>query len=424
VDNESGDQLSPSVVAAGGMDEALKRYAAQRSIALLVRAGATPADVRAELRRLAESNGLAADPFLFGVFARVGGAAELRRLAPRVAVEVALQLLVACGPFGGACVWLADAETETCVASVGDCDTTRGPAASGRRRERTRRTAPIKRHGRAAGALVVTGATSDPGIAAFLAEATSIFETLLERDLQLERSAERERALTTSMERRLIRLAYDLHDGPLQDLTALAADAALLRRQLETILEGDDAARVRGRFDDIQSQLESLDGALRATLDAARGSSGIVSLEHALRQEAATLERISGIQIELEVVGEFDTLTDSRRVAIFRVVQEALSNARYHSHATKVAVRVSEASGRVEVSIADDGRGFDVSGTLARALGDGCYGLAGMRERVRLLGGDLEISSAAGRGTRIAFELDPWQPLAAAAGDATAERVG
>src|SRR4051794_17396380 len=355
VENEWGDQLSQSVVAAGGVDEALKRFAAQRSIALLAREGATPPDVRAELSRLAEAYELAADAFLFGVFARAGAAAELRRLAPRVAVEITLQLLVACGSFGGACVWLSDGEAETCVASVGDCDEVKGgDAASSRRRDRTRRTARIKRHGRSAGALVVTGATSHPGVAAYLAEATSILDALLERDLQLERSAERERAVTSSMERRLVRLAYDLHDGPLQDLTALGADAALLRCQLESILEGDEAARVGGRFDDIQSRLEALDGALRATLDAARGSSGIVSLKHALWQEVTTVERISGIQIELVVVGEFDTLTDSRRVAIFRVVQEALSNARSHSHATTVAVRVSEASGRIEVSVVDD----------------------------------------------------------------------
>src|SRR3954471_1927867 len=82
---------------------------------------------------------------------------------------------------------------------------------------------------------------------------------LLEHDLLLERNAERERVVTASLERRLTRLADGLHHGPLQNLASLAADVALMRKQLSPALDAVTAARVNGRLDDLQSQLESLD---------------------------------------------------------------------------------------------------------------------------------------------------------------------
>lgn len=410
---QRGDLVEPKgVAAAGGAVEALKRAAAARAFRLLADGEATPPDVRAALERLADDEGVPRGELLLAVLDRALGCPELRRLAPRIGVGAALRLLAACGGFAAAAVWVSPAggSSTSCFAVVGGHDETAAVPMVVPYRATT-----LRRFGRSAGVLLTAGGPLEDAVAdVYLADAVAAIERLLERDLLLERSADRERAVTASMERRLTRLAYDLHDGPLQDLAALAADAALLRRQIATLLDGDDAVLVGGRFDDLQARLEVLDEELRATLDTARGAgSSVGALERALMQELATFRRITDINVDLELDGDFDAQTDSRRIAVFRVVQEALSNVRDHSDARSVRVRVAESGGRIEVSVTDDGRGFDVAEALTAALGGNRFGLTGMHERVRLLGGELDVRSTADGGTHVSFSLDAWRPLGA-----------
>jgi signal transduction histidine kinase len=81
---------------------------------------------------------------------------------------------------------------------------------------------------------------------------------------------------------------------------------------------------------------------------------------------------------------------------LFRIAQEALTNVRKHAHATHAEICLKRRGGRVTLSVLDDGRGFSPS----RRRSDG-HGLVGMRERAKLLGGHLRVSSGPGRGTRI-----------------------
>jgi signal transduction histidine kinase len=331
----------------------------------------------------------------FNSFGRVAVAPELRGLAPRVAVDAILRLLVDGGAAVAASVWVLGPDEELeCVAAVGA-----GGATTFR--------LPLARFGKPAGELVLAGA--DETIAA---EAADAIEQLLERDLLLERNAERERAITGSLEKRLTRLALDLHDGVLQDLAALGADLALMRKQVASVLEEDERPRVGGRFDDIQARLTGLDGTLRDLLAAVRGGGmGYESLERRIAQQVAAFRDDTGLDAQVEIAGDFGRVSESRRIAVFRIVQEALANIREHSRARRVHVRIAEHAGSVDVAIEDDGIGFELGPTLAGAVRAGRVGLIGMRERVRLLGGALRIETSAGGGTCVSFALAPWVPF-------------
>src|SRR5438552_1280132 len=97
----------------------------------------------------------------------------------------------------------------------------------------------------------------------FLEEAGAILAPVLERNMLLERNAARERALVDSGERRLLRLGYDLHDGPIQDLVALAADVRLAGSQVAEHVDGRAREVVAGRLDDLSAQIVELDRTLR-----------------------------------------------------------------------------------------------------------------------------------------------------------------
>jgi signal transduction histidine kinase len=98
-------------------------------------------------------------------------------------------------------------------------------------------------------------------------------------------------------------------------------------------------------------------------------------------------------------------LTDSQRIALIRVVQSALANVARHSGAATAAIEIRVAPEGLRATVSDDGCGFDVDDALRAAADRGCVGLGGMRERVRLLGGEFAVASARGEGTAIRIVL-------------------
>jgi two-component system sensor histidine kinase DegS len=216
-------------------------------------------------------------------------------------------------------------------------------------------------------------------------------------------------ARTGALERRLRRLAFDLHDGALQELAALAAELESARRQIVPVVEPAYRDRVDGRLDDVQARLLGLDESLRRLVSAVEGHvEPMEALDTRIARAVASLRDETRIEAELEITGSFADLTESRRIAIFQIVREALANIRAHSAAEHVRVRVVEHEGQVEVSVEDDGQGFDVDDVLLRVPATNRFGVVGMMERVRLLGGELVIDTAPGEGTRISFVLDAF----------------
>jgi len=88
---------------------------------------------------------------------------------------------------------------------------------------------------------------------------------------------------------------------------------------------------------------------------------------------------------------------------ILRIVQESLTNVSRHAHASHVLVRLAWSSGGLQVMVQDDGVGFDPAQGLGRP---GCFGLAGMQERARRLGGELWVESELGRGTKVMLRIE------------------
>jgi signal transduction histidine kinase len=125
----------------------------------------------------------------------------------------------------------------------------------------------------------------------------------------------------------------------------------------------------------------------------------------AIECELHALENATGIESKLAVDGDLNELSDSQKIVLFRVVQEALSNVRKHSEAKSVSVVLRSKRTFVDVSVVDDGRGFD-----PRGLGHDRLGLAGISERVRLLGGAVEIETSPGAGTTVRATLPQWRP--------------
>ena len=206
--------------------------------------------------------------------------------------------------------------------------------------------------------------------------------------------------------RRLARLAFDLHDGTLQDLAVLAADLRLLRTQVEAA----PAEIVRGRIDDALALVDAIETDVR---DLARSLEPRRVLDRPLaevvRTEAEQAEA-EGIAASVSVTGDVDDCTASQRIALVRVVQESVWNIRQHSGAKTLSVEVAAGPDTLVAEIVDSGHGFDVARTGEDGAGRGRIGLRGMRERVRMLGGTLEITSRDGGPTVVRATIPRWRP--------------
>jgi signal transduction histidine kinase len=212
-------------------------------------------------------------------------------------------------------------------------------------------------------------------------------------------------------ERRLARLGFDLHDGPIQDVLALGAEVRLFRGQLARVLgPHPDGAIVLGRVDDVTARLVALDHELREIVRALESPTVLrAPLPELLRREVDGL-RDRGVDVTLEISGAVDTLTPSQAIVLLRVVQEALTNVEEHAAARTARVTIAADRAQLRAEVTDDGAGFEVERTLVEAARRGRLGLVGMGERVRLLGGRLDVDSRRGGPTTIAVALPRWQP--------------
>ena len=119
---------------------------------------------------------------------------------------------------------------------------------------------------------------------------------------------------------------------------------------------------------------------------------------------ARNLQEVSGVACEVKVKGEPYRLPSPTEIATFRVLDEALHNIAYHSGAETASITLDFQPARLCVTVRDDGRGFDYR-RWVEDYGDEHLGLLGMRERVESLGGEMEMWSEAGQGTRLTFRV-------------------
>jgi signal transduction histidine kinase len=264
--------------------------------------------------------------------------------------------------------------------------------------------------------LAVVVARIRPGMEgrseAYVDECAAALTPVLEREHLLERSTSRERALVAAGEKRLMRLGFDLHDGSIQHVLALADETRRLRDEVYPFVEESHRELANGRFDDLLARLVELDRELREIAHSLESKS-IVSrpVAEILHREVDAFGDRTGIGAQLEIRGDPESLTSAQRIAVFRAIQESLANVREHSGATTVEIRLRARRNWIDVRIMDNGHGFEVSRALARAAQRGRLGLVGIGERVRMLGGTFEIDSAPGGPTALMFTLPRWQAL-------------
>lgn len=190
------------------------------------------------------------------------------------------------------------------------------------------------------------------------------------------------------------RWAQELHDGALQSLAAV-------RITLAAALQGggeDRAAAIEraaeGTVEGLEEQITELSRLINDLRPASLERLGLVEALEALTEESANRGAFEAtVEVDLPAA-----LTSDEERAVYRLVQEALNNVVKHAGAEHATVRVRRDDGAVKVEVRDDGSGFDP------AVGPG-RGLIGMRERVEMLGGTIEIDSRPGAGTRVASKL-------------------
>ncbi len=197
------------------------------------------------------------------------------------------------------------------------------------------------------------------------------------------------------------RLARELHDGLGQTLTALTNQLERLQRKLDDRGSGPDLGELGAGLAD------SVDMA-RLALNDTRELSRLLrppvlddlGLAAALSWLARTLEQRTDLRVELTVEGIEERLDPELETLVFRLVQEALTNVLRHSGVRQAAVVLARAAGLLELRISDCGSGFDAHGAFAGREAAGS-GLRGMRDRLELFGGRLELVSSPGQGTVI-----------------------
>jgi DNA-binding NarL/FixJ family response regulator/signal transduction histidine kinase len=217
--------------------------------------------------------------------------------------------------------------------------------------------------------------------------------------ISIAQQLEQQRDTATSEERN--RLAREIHDTVAQSLAGVVMQVEMA----ETYLADGDHDSVRTMLQSVRLQSRK---ALEDTRHAVQGlvppSLEQFSLAEALGEEARAFGTEMGVEALFIRTGEEQSLTSEQRIALLRIAQEALNNARKHALAHRVRIGLQYGAEAVVLIVEDDGLGFDPA---ARAVPDttGGYGLFGMEERARLLGGEVQIDSTAGWGTRIRAAL-------------------
>ncbi|MEZ4594127.1 MAG: GAF domain-containing sensor histidine kinase [Chloroflexota bacterium] len=190
------------------------------------------------------------------------------------------------------------------------------------------------------------------------------------------------------------RLAREIHDTLAQGLTAVS----LQLESADALLEADaDPARIRQM---VQQALvltrANLEEARRSVLDLRAAPLADRTLVEAL----ALLAEAAPLPVDLLVTGGNQPLPPGVESGLYRIAQEAINNASQHAQASQITVKLVATPQTVTLTVADDGRGFELE-----EVGNGRFGLVGLNERVKLLNGRFHIESAAGQGTILKAQI-------------------
>jgi two-component system sensor histidine kinase DegS len=202
-------------------------------------------------------------------------------------------------------------------------------------------------------------------------------------------------------ERENKRLAREIHDGPIQQFAA----ALLSLEYMEGVLASGDIKAVNLEMGRIKAQLQEAISDFRGFLVHLQPLGLEKGLGRAIRRMAENMSERHGITFDLDLQREEDNFASVLRSNVFRIAQEAVSNALRHGGAKNIQIKYSFGNRDLSLSIEDDGSGFDVERGRSSATERGSFGLSNMSERIHFVNGTLNIDSKVGRGTKIILRV-------------------
>jgi two-component system sensor histidine kinase UhpB len=239
------------------------------------------------------------------------------------------------------------------------------------------------------GARVAAGALDDERF-------TRLADTFNQMVATVARGAQESRRLSQrileAQEDERQRVARELHDESAQSLT-------LMLVRLRVVERSQDPAEIRQHVRELRAlTARALEEIRRIALELRPKILEDLGLGEALAWRADEVNASGAVRTTLQRVGVERRLPRDVELALYRVAQEALTNVTRHARAAHAHLMLVQRDGVVSLTVEDDGTGFDRHGEQARAAG---LGLSGMRERMTLVGGTLDIDAAPGRGTRV-----------------------
>jgi two-component system, NarL family, sensor histidine kinase DegS len=229
-----------------------------------------------------------------------------------------------------------------------------------------------------------------------------------EREYFVEREHERQAYIaklveTEESERR--RIAQELHDETLQTLMVIANKADSLA------LAGTDESQVKGNLWIKQQVLQTMDDLRRLSMNLRPSILDNFGLVSGVRWLVNNSNSQNGCRLHVAVVGEEQKMSSLSEVTAFRVAQEAISNIQRHAHARSGTVTLEFEEDRLLLEVEDNGAGFQPPDRLGTYVSESKLGVIGMEQRILSIGGEIDVDSAPGRGTRIWASI-PYQTSA------------
>lgn len=230
---------------------------------------------------------------------------------------------------------------------------------------------------------------ADPALERLVTTFNNVLDTAEDRSHRLREMAARVNAAAEEERRRV---AGELHDGIAQSLAALNLRVRLARSAADPQLRALALDEISGGISDAILELRRMARGLRPP------ALEMLGLAAAMSSHARSVSEAAGIETGFEADDVSGMLSPDAELSLYRIFQESLSNVVRHSGASNVSVQLKRGERSIDLSVIDDGRGFDTTGAMRARRG---LGLFGMEERAVFMGGTVEIRSVRGQGTSV-----------------------
>ena len=231
--------------------------------------------------------------------------------------------------------------------------------------------------------------------------AIEILEDVTERHIAEQNLRYYARQITRVQEEERKYIARELHDTTVQTLVALIYQMDNFRSG-KPVLTDEEKTKLDAIYQRLKSAVEEVRRFSRQLRPPVLDDLGLLPVLEWLKGE---LKKMYDMEVDIKATGKQKRLQPDTELALFRIIQEALINAAKHAKVSNATVQIEYLEHHIKVSVIDHGVGFDLAGKIDLLPRDGKLGLAGIVERVQMLGGKVDIDSVKGRGTTINVEI-------------------